>query len=93
MKVNKLVLAVKDYILDDENREEIVSELKRYKKEFPSEPDYNYYRYGNILPYYSQIREFITNLGLKCAEDNERMCISFCYAVGKAIDLILEEEK
>ena len=47
MKVNKLVLAIKDYILNDENKEETVSQLKRYKEEFPSEPDYNYYRYGN----------------------------------------------
>ena len=31
---NTLVKAIKEYILSDENREEIVSELDRYKKEF-----------------------------------------------------------
>ena len=28
MRVNKLVLAIKDYILDDENKEEIDKELE-----------------------------------------------------------------
>jgi hypothetical protein len=36
-----LVNAIKDYILQNEDRTEIVSELKRYKKEFRNIPDYN----------------------------------------------------
>ena len=86
-----LVNAIKDYILEGENKEEIISELRRYKREFSTVPDYNYYRYGNILPYYSQIREFMSKLGIVCSDDNEIMCIYFCRHVGKAIDLILCE--
>ena len=32
VKNNTLVKAIKEYILSDENREEIVNELDRYKK-------------------------------------------------------------
>ena len=88
-----LVEGIKKYILEDEDKEEIVAELKRYKKEFKAEPDYNWYRYGNILPYYSQIRDFYASLNIPCSDDNEIMCNDFCYHVGKAIDSILEEEK
>ena len=87
-----LVEGIKKYILEDEDREEVIAELNRYKKEFKAEPDYNWYRHGNILPYYSQIRDFYQSLNIPCSDD-EIMCNNFCYHVGKAIDSILEEEK
>lgn len=91
-RINKeIVKAIKDYILEDVDKEETVSELRRYKKEFWSVPDYNWYRYGNILPYYSQIRDFYAEHGFEASEDNEVLCTYFCRCVGKAIDLILEE--
>lgn len=89
----ELVNAIADYILEDENKEEVVAELKRYKREFRSEPDYNYYRYGNILPYYSQIRDFYQEHGFLANENNELLCEDFCYHVGKAIDKILAENR
>ena len=88
-----LVEGIKKYILEDEDREEVVAELKRYKKEFKAEPDYNWYKYGNIMPYYSQISDFYKSLNIPCSDDGEIMCKDFCYHVGKAIDSILEEEK
>lgn len=89
----ELVDAIAKYILEDEDKEEVIAELKRYKKEFRNIPDYNYYRYGNILPYYSQIREFYGRHGFTCNDDNELLCNDFCYHVGKAIDKILKENK
>lgn len=89
----ELVNAIANYILEDENKEEVIAELKRYRKEFRNIPDYNYYRYGNILPYYSQIRDFYKEHGFACNDDNELLCEDFCYHVGKAIDKILEENK
>lgn len=89
----RLVNAIKDYILDCDDVEMTVSELRRYRKEFRHVPDYNWYRYGNILPYYSQMREFLEKEGFSCPEDNEEMCRAFCRATGKAIDLILNEVK
>ena len=38
-------------------------EVKRYKKEFPHEKDFNLAQYGNLLCYYSQVREFYKNCG------------------------------
>ncbi len=89
----KLVKAIIDYILEDEDKEEVVNELRRYKKEFPRQSDYNYYRYGNILPYYCQIREFYEKNGVKANKNDIIMCDNFCLNVGKAIDIILEESK
>jgi hypothetical protein len=89
----KLVQAIAKYIMDGEDVKDMVHELRRYKREFRSEPDYNYYRYGNILPYYSQIRDFYQRNGFTCNDDNEIMCEHFCYHVGKAIDVLLEGYK
>lgn len=89
----ELVDAIAKYILEDENKEEVIAELRRYKREFRNIPDYNYYRYGKILPYYSQIRDFYIEHSFPCNDDNELLCEDFCYHVGKAIDKILEENK
>ncbi len=89
-----LTAEIKNYILEGvegEDRAELISELKRYKKEFPNKPDYNYYRYGNILPYYSQIRSFLTEHGFNPPKDDIKMCERFCFYVGLAIDSILKE--
>ena len=88
---NKLVKAIEDYILEDVDREETINELRRYKKEFPMEKDYNWYMYGNILPYYSQIRDFYLKNGCTPSEDNSILEGHFKLHVRKAIDNILKE--
>lgn len=87
----KLLTAIKSYILEDENKEEVINELRRYKKEFSFEKDYNWYKYGNILPYYSQIRDFYEENGIPVPESNSVLQEHFEYHVGKAIDSILSE--
>lgn len=86
------IKAVADYILEDEDRTEVEKELKRYKAEFYGQPDYNWYMYGNILPYYVDIRKFMEEHGMTPCEDNYRMLIAFKIYVGKAIDYILNGE-
>ena len=89
----KLLTAIKDYILEDvENPEEVRNELKRYKTEFHNEKDYNWYKYGNILPYYSQIRDFYKEHDIPFPESDSVLQEHFEYHVGKAIDSILSEE-
>lgn len=90
---NTLVKAIKDYILSDENKEEIVNELNRYKKEFSSVLDYNWYMYGNILPYYSDIREFYNKNGFTCNDNNDELLLHFRFHIRRAIDSILVENK
>ena len=89
---NTLVKAIKDYILSDENIEEIINELNRYKKEFSFVLDYNWYMYGNILPYYSDIREFYNKNGFTCNENNDELLHHFRFHIRRAIDEILAEE-
>ena len=90
---NALVKAIKKYILSDVNREEIINELSRYKKEFSSVLDYNWYMYGNILPYYSDIREFYNTNGFTLSDDddNDGLLHHFRFHLRYAIDEILAE--
>ena len=92
MRIDKqLLTAVKDYILEDENKDEVISELKRYRKKYSREKDYNWYKYGNILPYYSQIRNFYMEHGILVPDSDNVLQEHFEYHVGKAIDSILSE--
>lgn len=91
IKARKLIAEIKNYILTDENIEEVVHELKRYRKEFPLEPDYNWYQYGNILPYYSQIRDFYKEHGFYPDVDNDMLLEHFKAHLKIAIDEIIEE--
>lgn len=83
------IKAVADYILDEEDVDSVKTELARYKRTFPMATDYNWYMYGNILPYYTQIREFMEKNGMEAPEDNSRLQKTFCVYVRKAIDAIL----
>ncbi len=91
-----LIKEIKIYILSDlteEEKKETISELKRYRDEFRNEVDYNWYNYGNIMPYYYQIRTFYNNIGVKPSENDCIMCENFKKHLGKAIDEILEENQ
>lgn len=93
MQNNELVKAIKAYILEDVDREETLNELRRYRNEFPSETDYNWYKYGNILPYYSQIRDFYERNGIVPPEDCAELQEHFERHVRTAIDELLEENE
>lgn len=47
-----------------------LSEIVRYMKEYPNEPDYNIVDYGNILIYYWEVRQMYIKAGYKSFEDN-----------------------
>lgn len=47
-----------------------ISEIKRYMKEYPNEPDYNIAQYGNMLVYYWEIRQMYIKAGYKSFMDN-----------------------
>lgn len=93
MQNNELVKAIKAYMLEDEDKEEVIAELKRYKREYASEPDYNWYQYGNILPYYSQIRDLYGKIGIVPPEDCDELQEHFERHVRTAIDELLEENE
>lgn len=62
--VNKKLNAVLTEIFNDlvEMGE---NEVKRYRNAFPSETDYNIVQYGNLLIYYSDVREMYKRAGYK----------------------------
>lgn len=48
-----------------------LSEIARYIREFPDEPDYNIAQYGNTLIYYYEIRNMYTSAGYKSFMENK----------------------
>ena len=52
--LNEIELSLIDFGID---------EIKRYIKEFKYEPDYNIAQFGNLLIYYSDIRDLYTKAG------------------------------
>ena len=42
-----------------------IEEVKRYKKEFKNEIDYNIAQYGNLLIYYDDVKELYKKAGYK----------------------------
>lgn len=48
-----------------DTEEESLEDIRRYMQEFPQEKDYNLVNYGNLLIYYSQIRELYKSCGYK----------------------------
>lgn len=94
----ELLSAIKEELLEcfdaEYNGKEIaLNELRRYKNEFRNVEDYNIYRYGNIRPYYSQIRDLFVSKGIESIpkDDNETLCGLFCKYIRRATDELLKE--
>ncbi len=63
-KLNDLLLSIEEDLLSmEDNREIAISEMKRYMKAFPKEPDYNIAQYGRLLISSYQVRELMTSCG------------------------------
>lgn len=92
-KTRKLLDLLKHELLENlgDNQEEALKEIIRYKDNFPHELDYNIYSYGNIRPYYSQIRDFFNSIPMKISCDNEVMCNRYKYYIRKAVRELIAE--
>lgn len=63
-KLNDLLLSIEDDLLSMEDTKEIaISEIKRYMKAFPKEPDCNIAQYGRLLISSYQVRELLASCG------------------------------
>lgn len=57
-KLNNVLTEIYNQLINMcDTEKESISEIKRYKKEFQHEIDYNLYQYGNVLIYNDDIRE------------------------------------
>lgn len=76
-----------------ESKKECLNELRRYKKAFKFDRAYNYYKYGNIFPYYSQITEFYVNHCVDVPENDEKLQVMFEDDLREVIDDLIEENQ
>ena len=84
-----------NYVLNDifEDLEDIgIEEIKRYKKEFLNEPDYNIAQYGNMLIYYYDIQELYKKAGYKTKFSDSKIWEIYKRQVGYVARKILEME-
>lgn len=73
---------------------ESLNKIRRYVKEFPKEPDYNLAQYGNLLIYYSQVREFYRDCGYKSTqrESDDKIWATYLRQVGYVARQLLKEK-
>lgn len=57
--------AKRDYVMQDiaEDLQPMGENVRRYRKEFPYEVDYNLAQYGNLRVYYDEIRDLFIRAG------------------------------
>lgn len=67
LSTNKKLNAVLNAIYDDLS-EMGVDEIRRYKKDFPREADYNIAQHGNALVYYNDIYKMYRDAGYKSTD-------------------------
>lgn len=66
-KLNTVLTVIENDIIYhfDGDKKLMMTELKRYKSNFPRETDYNFAQYGNLMCYYNQIYDFYRAAGYK----------------------------
>lgn len=63
-KLNNVYTAIKQQLLNiHDNETESVQEVKHYMTSFPKEVDYNIAQHGNMLTYYSDVRNMYAGAG------------------------------
>ena len=84
---------IKESLLEwGDNKEESLSEIKRYRNEFPGEPDYNIVEYGNLLVYHYDIRLFYNRNNYDITDmDNDDVWEIYKKHVGQAVKQLLNE--
>ena len=69
-----------------DTKEESINEIKRYRKEFPYEIDFNIVQYGNLLIYYSDIFDLYKGLGCECNKwSNDKIWETYKRQVGYVV--------
>lgn len=79
-----------------DTKKESIQEIKRYKKEFPREPDYNIAQYGNLIIYYQDVRDAYKKAGYKSTIDKMsdlRLWDTYKKQVGWVVRYILDHQK
>ncbi len=78
------------------NRKEAVEEIRRYKRSFPKEPDYNIAQYGNLLIYHGDIRNAYKKAGYGSTitkMSDEKLWDTYMRQVGYVARYIIDHTK
>lgn len=96
-KLNKLCTSLADSILAhfvDESTETMLSELQRYKSEFPKVPGYNFIQYGNTgIISYSDAQDELQNAGYTTKMSDTAAWDAVCRTMGQVIRTLLEHKE
>lgn len=92
-KTRHLINELKNELLEcfSDDKQESLNAIKRYVTEFYLEQDYNIYMYGNIRPYYYQIRAFFDACKMKVSKNDDIMLVRYKYYIRQAVNEILKE--
>lgn len=95
-KLNKLCTSLADSILAhfvDESTETMLSELQRYKSEFPKVPGYNFIQNGNTgIISYSDAQDELQNAGYTTKMSDTAAWDAVCRTMGQVIRTLLEHK-
>lgn len=84
-KLNKCLNDIEGDLLSIcDTKTESLQQIRRYVGEFKKEPDYNIAQHGNMLCYYTDIRDFYRSCGYKTTEkmSNEKLWETYLHQVG-----------
>lgn len=92
-KTQNLINELKTELLEcfSDDKKESLNEIVRYVNEFYLETDFNIYMYGNIRPYYYQIRAFFDACKMKVSKNDDVMLARYKYYIRQAVNEILKE--
>lgn len=99
--VNRKLNNILNYIYDEllsfcDTKKESISEIRRYKREFPKEPDYNIAQYGNLTIYYYDVRQAYKKAGYGSTVNkmsDSRLWDTYKRQVGYVARYILDHNK
>lgn len=94
-KLNALLQGIEDDLMSMEDTPEVcINEMKRYKREFPHEPDYNLAQYGRLLVSAYQVRQFSQSCGYAPDKrSDDKVWLTYLQQVGAVVRTILKNNK
>ena len=84
-KLNKCLNGIEAALLSIlDTKAESLEQIRAYVNEFKKEPDYNIAQYGNMLCYYTDIRDFYRSCGYKSMDNmsDSRLWATYLHQVG-----------
>lgn len=94
-KLNAVLQSIEDDLFSMEESKEIcLSEMKRYMREFPNEPDYNLAQYGRLLVSSYQVRELYEACGyVPDKRSDDKVWRTYLEQVGYVVRQIIQNNK